>query len=142
MNKSYNQRHDLRARKPTFNTDFWEVAVDWEILSQFSEQQSLWHKTHEDAEHRLRLRDHLREMIPTLHKLIDEVLTQRQRDIVRLYFFEQKTQREVADLLEISVSSVSQYLFGKRREGAVIGGAIPKLRKALIRSRLERFKKL
>ncbi len=136
MARSYNQRHDLRTRKRKFNPDFWEVPVEWEVLCQFSEQQSPWHETREDAERRLRLREHAADVMPAIHKLIDEVLTKRQRDVVRLYFFEQKTQYEVAELLGISVSSVSQHLFGKRRGGTVVGGAILRLRKELIRSGL------
>ena len=137
MKRSYNQRQDLRTGKKGFNPDFWEVPVELKVLCQFSEEKSPWHETPEDAEHRLRLRDYARELMPVIHKLIDEVLTERQRDIVRLYFFEQKTQYEVAEMLGISVSSVSQHLFGKRRAGTVIGGAISRLRKELIRSGLD-----
>ncbi len=131
MKKTYNQRHDLRTRERRFNPDFWEIPFEGEALCQFSEQQSPWHETPEDVERRLRLGDHAREVMPMIHVLIDQVLTERQRDVVRLYFFEQKTQREVAEVLGISVASVSQHLFGKRRAGAAIGGAIPRLRKEL-----------
>lgn len=131
MKRLYNQRHDLRTRKRNFNPDFWEVPVEWQDLCRFSDQQGLWHETPEEAEHRLRSSNHLNQVMPKIHRLIDEVLTERQRDVLRLYFFERKTQREVAELLGISVSSVSQHLFGKRRAGSIIGGAIPRLRKEL-----------
>ncbi len=137
MKKSYNQRHDLQSRKREYNPDFWEVPMEWQALCQFSEEQSLWHEAPEDAEYRIRLRNYVKEAMPTIRKLISKVLTERQRDIVRLYFFEQKTQYEVAEILGISVSNVSQHLFGKRRGGKVIGGAIPRMRKELLRSGLD-----
>ena len=133
MKRSYNQRQDLRTRERRFNPDFWEVPVEQDVLSRFSEQQSPWHETPDDTERRLHLRDHTERAAPLLHKLIDEVLTDRQRQVVRLYFFEQHTQREVAALLGISTASVSQHLFGKRRAGTLVGGAIPRLRKELMR---------
>jgi RNA polymerase sigma factor (sigma-70 family) len=136
MKQFYNQRQDLQTRKRRFNPDFWEVPVEWEILCQFSEAEGCWHETQEDAENKRRLRDYAEELMPEIHKLFDRVLTERQREIVQLYFLEQRTQREVAEMLGISVSSVSQHLFGKRRAGKVIGGAIPRLRKELLRSGL------
>jgi len=39
---------------------------------------------------------------------------------------------EIGDLLGISAVTVSQHLFGKTRDGKIIGGAIPKLRKKLL----------
>ncbi len=134
MKKLYNQRRDLQTRKRRFNPDFWEIPVEHETLCGFSEEKSLWHETPEDVAYRIRFLDYAKEMLPTIRALIGTVLTERQRDIVNLYFFEQKTQHEVAELLGISVSSVSQHLFGKRREGKVIGGAISRIRKELLRS--------
>ena len=132
MKRPYNQCHELRTRKREFNPDFWEVPVEWQDLCRFSEQQGLWHETLAEAEQRLHPRSRVNDVMRVIRKLMDEVLTERQRDIVCLYFFEQKTQYEVAELLGISVSSVSQHLFGKRRAGTLIGGAIPKLRKPLV----------
>ena len=63
-----------------------------------------------------------------------EVLTVCQRQVLQLYFLQEKTEREIADALGITVASVSQHLFGKRRGGRIVGGAIPKLRKHLQRN--------
>lgn len=136
MKRRCNQRHDLRTRKRTFNPKFWEVPIEHEVLRQFSEERRLWHETPSEVELRHRDRDRALELMPLIRRLIAEVLTERQREIVQLYFFEQKTQQEVAKLLGISVSSVSQHLFGKRRANKVVGGAIPRLRRELIRSGL------
>ncbi len=136
MKRQYNQSRDLQTRKRKYNPDFWEIPVEHEALYRFSEEDGPWHETPEEMAYRARLSDYVKEMMPTIRTLMGKVLTERQHDIVHLYFFEQKTQHEVAELLGISVSSVSQHLFGKRREGKVVGGAIPKLRKELLRSGL------
>jgi len=134
VKRFYNQRQDLRHRKRRFSHEFWEMPVRHDVLCGFSEEHSLWHETEEDAASRRLLRESVAEIMPLIAEVMDEVLTDRQRDIVRLYFMEQRTQQEIAELLEISVPSVSQHLFGKRRAGKVIGGAIPKIRKRLLQS--------
>ncbi len=58
-------------------------------------------------------------------------LTAKQRDVVRLYFFDGLTQQEIAAHLGVSQQVVSKRLFGVRRNGRIIGGAIARLRKAL-----------
>ena len=64
-----------------------------------------------------------------LESIMQEVLTDRQCEVVRLYFFEQINQREIAELLDVSQQVVSEHLYGKRRNGKVVGGALRKLRK-------------
>ena len=64
-----------------------------------------------------------------VREIIEQDLTPTQRRCVRLYFFEQKTQEEIAAILGISRRVVSQHLFGIRRAGKQIGGAINKIRK-------------
>jgi DNA-directed RNA polymerase specialized sigma24 family protein len=59
-------------------------------------------------------------------------LTDRQREIVRLYFYDGRTQVEIATELGISQQVVSRQLFGVVREGRRIGGAIARLRKACV----------
>jgi RNA polymerase sigma factor (sigma-70 family) len=70
-------------------------------------------------------------LMPIIHRFMNEVLTARQREIVKLYFLEKRTEQEIAQHLGISAVTVSQHLFGKRRKGRLVGGAIPKLRKKL-----------
>ena len=136
MKRRYNQRQDLRARKRTFNPDFWEVPVEYEALCRYSDEQGLWYEAPPEAELRNRTAGRIAEGMAAVRDLVEHALTERQREVVRLYFYEQKTQYEVAELLGISVASVSQHLFGKRRGGKVVGGAIPKLRRELKRSEL------
>jgi len=60
-----------------------------------------------------------------------QVLTDRQFEVVDLYYFESKNQREIASPLGISQQSVSERLYGKARGGRVVGGALRKLRREL-----------
>jgi DNA-directed RNA polymerase specialized sigma subunit len=57
-------------------------------------------------------------------------LTPRQRRIVELYFYEGRTQEEIAAELRISQQVVSRQLFGVVRGGKKVGGALKRLRDA------------
>ena len=71
---------------------------------------------------------------PAVSGLIDTHLTDRQRDILRLYYFKGMTQVEIAEELALTQSTVSRHLFGTTRGGRKVGGAIAKLRKVLEKS--------
>ena len=62
--------------------------------------------------------------------MIDARLTERQREIVDLYFFKGLTQQEIAKELKIPQQVVSKHLFGVIRCGKRVGGGMQKLRKA------------
>jgi len=64
-----------------------------------------------------------------MYDFLSQYLTQKQCEVVVLYFIYQKTQQEVAEILGISRRVVSQHLFGICRNGKQVGGAIKKLRK-------------
>ena len=61
-------------------------------------------------------------------QLVATRLTPRQRRIVELYFYEGRTQQEIAAELGISQQVVSRQLFGVVRNGKKVGGAIKRLR--------------
>ena len=69
-----------------------------------------------------------------LHLLLFSALTPRQRQILNLYYFESRTQQEVAAILGISQAAVSQHLKGQRRGNHYVGGAFRKIRKAIHRA--------
>jgi RNA polymerase sigma factor (sigma-70 family) len=76
-------------------------------------------------------RTHLRlELIAVLRELVSSALTDQQRRIVELYFYEGRTQTEIAGELCISQQVVSRQLFGVIRNGKRVGGAIKRLRDA------------
>ena len=82
----------------------------------------------EGADSRLRTAE---EIALALHALMFTALTQRQRQVMELYYLENRTQVEVATTLGISQATVSQHLTGKRRGSARVGGAFRRIRKAI-----------
>lgn len=59
------------------------------------------------------------------------VLTDKQREVVEMHFFEGLSQGEIARKLGVSQQVVQKRLHGDWREGRLVGGALPKLREAL-----------
>ena len=112
-----------------FNPDFWEVQLDPGDLDRFPAAQGLWHEDDEDLRLRTRARRRADRLMSPVLALVDDILTDRQREAVRLYFLCDKTQEEVAEIMGINRRVVSQHLFGIRRNGRQIGGAISRLRK-------------
>lgn len=71
-----------------------------------------------------------RAALEAIADLVRTGLTAKQREIVQLYFYEGRSQVEIASRLGISQQVVSRQLFGVVRDGRRIGGAIARLRKA------------
>lgn len=115
---------------PKFNADFWEVTLSEKSWAQFSSERHLYHEHPEEADRRRRWSARTEELWPGIAQLIQQVLTPRQREIVRLYYLTGLNQRQIADQLSISQQAVSEHLYGKWRNGHAVGGALRKLRKA------------
>ena len=113
-----------------FNPDFWEVTVSAESWKRFSVEDGLWYEADDDVAARHRRAERASAFWPAVRALIDEVLTERQRRVVLLYFIEELNQRQIAERLGITQQSVSEHLYGKVRNGHAVGGALRKLRKA------------
>jgi RNA polymerase sigma factor (sigma-70 family) len=92
-----------------------DVLDTWDVHSSPDDE--------EDPE-RARLRT---ELVAMLRELVSSRLTDRQRRIVELYFYDRKTQTEIAAELGISQQVVSRQLFGVVRNGKKVGGAIKRL---------------
>lgn len=73
-----------------------------------------------------------REVLAALGQVVRTRLTDRQRQIVELYFFDGATQAQIADRLGISQQAVSRQLFGVIRDGRRVGGAIQRLRRIAV----------
>jgi len=117
-------------------TPFWEIPADSAFLENIPSDRSPWHETTEDRERRYAFREFFNDVLPIVRSLIDAKLTARQREILHLYYFQNMRQEEIADTLRISQSTISRHLFGTVRNGKRIGGAIPKLQRAV--SQLEK----
>ena len=110
-----------------FNPDFWEVQLDPADLDRYSAAEGIWHEDDEDQRLRHHGRERTERLLPSIMALVQN-LTQRQREAVMLYFLHDKTQEEVAEIMGINRRVVSQHLFGIRRNGRQVGGAISRLR--------------
>lgn len=119
-----------------FNADFWEVPVGSAYLEGLPREKALWFETETDRERRYALEAFYKRVLPSVQELINAKLTRRQRQVLELYFFEGKTQEDIAEILELSQSTVSRHLFGTVRDGHKVGGAIPKLQKLVSTGRL------
>ena len=132
MQKRYNQSEPLKQRQSTFNPVFWEIHFDEESLSRLSTEAALYYESQQEVQARLQRDQLIAGLMPVIRQAMGQTLTARQCEIVELYFFGGKTETEIAGLLDLSAATVSQHLFGKKRAGKWVGGAIPKLRKKLL----------
>lgn len=73
-------------------------------------------------------RDGLRDAV---RAAVASALTDKQREAVELFYFEGRSQGEIARALGISQQVVQRRLFGATRGGRVLGGALARLREAL-----------
>lgn len=120
-----------------FDHRFWEIPVEPSALeSVLAEPDFLAGLLtgSKDVETLERRADQQEEMVVAIRTIIETHLTDKQRAIVQLYFFEQKTQQEIASTLGLPQQVVSKHLFGVMRNGRKVGGAITKIQK--IASRL------
>jgi FixJ family two-component response regulator len=117
-----------------FNPDFWEIPIDNTTMERVAENQGIWFETVEDRDRRHAMREFFQQVSPVVEQLIDGQLTERQREVLKLYYFYGKTQEDIAVILNLTQSTVSRHLYGTMRGGKKVGGAIPKLRKAIDKS--------
>jgi len=113
-----------------FNPDFWEVTLEAETWGRIAREDALWYETAQDGEDRARFSQRAEELWPRIRELIDEVLTERQREVVLLHYLHELNQRQIAERLGLSQQSVSERLYGKVQGERRVGGALGKLRKA------------
>lgn len=114
-----------------FNADFWEIAAQPGYLENMPAERALWFETQEDRERRHAMAEFFRSVLPAVRDLIEAELTERQKEVLRLYYFRNMTQTDIAETLHLTQSTVSRHLFGTTRNGRRIGGAIPKLQKVV-----------
>jgi len=114
-----------------FNSDFWEVSAESGYLENLPAERGLWFENDEDRENRYAFNEFFDEVKPFVMELIDAKLTKRQLEVVKLYYVYGKTQEDIATILDLTQSTVSRHLFGTVRGGKKVGGAIPKLQKAI-----------
>jgi len=101
---------------------YWEIPVDPDVLARFP-------ATEPERPRDAKKQRMLDEAVAQLRTIIESGLTPRQREIVQMYFFDGRTEAEIAQQLGIAQQVVSRHLFGALRAGRRVGGAMTKLRK-------------
>lgn len=119
----------------SYNPDFWEVPTESATLDRVPSTSALYYETEVDRERRHAMQAFYEEVRPSVDSFIENCLTDRQKEVVKLYYYYGKTQEDIAVILQLTQSTVSRHLFGTVRRGKKVGGAIPKLRKLLDKTR-------
>ena len=112
-----------------YNPDFWEVCLDPGDLDRYATEAGIWYEDSADGEARIRREKQCRKLMQRVMDLVNSALTERQQQVVILYYLHEKTEEEVAQIMGISRRVVSQHLFGICRNGRHVGGALKKIRK-------------
>lgn len=68
-----------------------------------------------------------------VRRAIADALTDKQREVVEAFFFEGRSQGEIARRLGVTQQVVQKRIFGTLRGDKLIGGALARLRAALTR---------
>ena len=114
---------------PKSFSQFQELLLDSDVLDKLPYECLFSYQSRKDPKKQLLKERERKQILKELLDIIEYELTQRQRDCIKLYFLQEKTQSEVAEILGISRRVVSQHIYGIRRDGKRIGGAIKKIRK-------------
>jgi DNA-directed RNA polymerase specialized sigma24 family protein len=112
---------------PGYDPRFWELPFDPGDFDAIPEE-VLDAPLDMDPE-RARVRS---EVLEGLSELVQTSLTAKQRIMVERYFYDGRTQQEIAAELGVSQQVVSRQLFGVVRHGRRVGGAIQRLRKICV----------
>jgi len=112
-----------------FDPRFWEVVFAPDKLDKFSHEDAIWRETEEERQIRYKKEDKKSEVFPLIMEVIENDLTEMQRNCIKLHFLCRRTQEEIAYKLGISRRVVTQHIYGIRRNGKHVGGGIKKIRK-------------
>lgn len=112
-----------------FDPRFWEVVFAPEQLDRFSHEDAIWRETEEERQSRYEKEDKKSKIFPLIVEIIENDLSEMQRNCIKQHFLCRKTREEVAYALGISRRVVTQHIYGIRRNGKRVGGGIKKIRK-------------
>jgi len=112
-----------------FDSKFWEILFAPHQLNRFSENNAIWYETDEERESRYKKEEKKDIITPLIMEIVENELTNMQRECIKLHFLCHKTREEVASILGISHRVVTQHIYGILRNGHRVGGGIKKIRK-------------
>jgi RNA polymerase sigma factor (sigma-70 family) len=110
-----------------------EIFLDYEHWQSIADNKRPWYEYNHSTQDRNYTAAIQRIIIPCINEIISSALTNRQKEVVTMYFLSNHTQVHIAHELGISQPTVSQHLNGKKRKGKKIGGSIRKIRKIIHR---------
>ena len=108
-----------------------EISLDYEQWRSIAETRLPWYEYNHSSYDRNRKDAINRIVVPHVWGIISSGLSERQKEVVELYFLFQLNQVSIAKKLGISQPTVSQHLNGKRRNGKKIGGSIKRIKKLI-----------
>jgi DNA-directed RNA polymerase specialized sigma subunit len=108
---------------------FWEIVFAPDQMDKFSEQEAIWRETDEERQLRYEKEDRKHKVTPLIMEIIENDLTEMQRNCIKMHFLCQRTREEIAYTLGISRRVVTQHIYGIIRQGRRVGGGIKKIRK-------------
>lgn len=108
-----------------------EIHLDFEHWQNIAENRLPWFDYNKSSKERKEYLKFKHIIVPCIKKIIVSGLTERQKEIITLYFVCNCTQTFIAKKLGISQPTVNQHLNGKKRNGKKIGGSIIKIRKII-----------
>ncbi|MFC1712295.1 sigma factor-like helix-turn-helix DNA-binding protein [Candidatus Poribacteria bacterium] len=118
-----------RESMPESDPRFWEIMLLPHRLDEFSEADAIRYETAEERELRYEEEESRRKIIPLIMDIIENDLTEMQRNCIELHFLRKRSQAEIAQALGISHRVVTQHIYGISRRGKRVGGGIKKIRK-------------
>ena len=127
-----------KSEEGFFGTEFYdssyfrkEFFLSYKHWNNIEENRRPWYDYNHNVQDRKKTAAAQQIIIPCINEIITTKLTDRQREVVTLYFLSNHTQLYIARKLGISQPTVSQHLNGKKRNGKKIGGSVRKIRKII-----------
>ncbi len=108
----------------------WEVHLDLGWWENIPENSDPWFQYNNSQDDRVVRRAASRKIIRFLFRHILSDLTLRQQKVIK-FFLNQRTQKHAARKLGVSQPTISQHLYGKKRNGLKIGGAVRRIKKKI-----------
>ncbi len=107
----------------------YEVHLDISQWNDLDAKYKNWSEYNGNSEHMWQREELVKRIVKLITAEVLPKLTARQRQIIKWHFEDGLNEEKIADMLGISQPTVSQHLFGKKRNGKKIGGSISKMRK-------------
>ncbi len=111
----------------------YEIHLDTDHWNNLDSKYRNWSEYNSNPDQMRQREELVKKLIELIKVEVMPELTERQRQITQLYFESQLNEDEIAEILGISQSTVSQHLFGKKRNGTKVGGSIRKIRKIILK---------